>query len=148
LANSTRIFIFHVGNILFGVPVEEVIQVARPTELTPFRKPPKNMLGTFVVRDKNIPLFDLPGYFGLARTGTSLNSVICDIRGQLVGFLADNLSGVASVPTNLPLLDKDVFKTKNPVRIAHVQNQLVQVLSLKNLIAPATITALKRVLTT
>ncbi len=122
------------------------MQVARPTELTPIKKSLKNMLGTFVVRDKSIPLFDLPGYFGLARTGTRLNSVICDIKGQLVGFLADNLSGVASVPDNLPVLDQNIFKTRHPVHIAHLQNRVVQVISLKNLIAPATITALKKVL--
>ncbi len=143
--NNPQIFIFKIENILFGVKVDEIVEVVRPGEIIPEKKPKNFILGTFSLRNQKIPVFDLPSYLGLKKTNAKNNIIVSKIKDLILGFLVDEFRGVANEPEKKMVLDKDIFKIKSPVPVCHIDGQLIQIISFVNLLPPSKINSLKKI---
>ncbi len=144
MANNHKIFIFKIGNIPFGVYINEVVEVIRPKEVCNIKKAKKYILGSFISREKRIILFDLPNYFGLKRNSQKINVIVSNIKDLLVGFLVDNFYGVSSAPAETVTLPEDIFKLKKSIKVGYIQGQLVQIISFKNIITQTRLVELKK----
>ena len=141
---SQKIFIFKIEGISFGVPIDEVVEVVRPKEIAPINKTKKFIIGTVPSREKQIVIFDLPTYLGLKRISPKMNIIISNIKDIIIGFLVDEFRGVATVPENITPLPEEIFKSTKLTGVANIQNELVQILSFKNLLPSARLAALKK----
>lgn len=144
MLNLPKIFLFKIAGISFGLPIDEVVEVIRPKEVIPDRKPKPFILGTIVSREKQIYLFDLPAYLGFERSTSKMNTIISRVKDLTIGFLVDQFLGVAPAPEEISPLPEDIFKGVKLAGVATIQNELIQIMSFKNLITPSRLTALRK----
>jgi len=87
---------FFLENEKYGVPVSQVMEVLRYTEITPVPGAPEAVMGIINLRGNVVTVLDTRRKFGLPRKepDDSTRIVVTTIDGQIIGILVDNVSDV------------------------------------------------------
>lgn len=94
------LLVFRVGGEEYGVRVEHLSEVIRPSALTAVPRAPHYVLGIYSLRGAIVPIFDLRRRLGLPETPSSKTAriVVTKSASGLNGFLVDGIVGVQHVP--------------------------------------------------
>lgn len=94
------LLVFRVGGEEYGVRVEHLSEVIRPSALTAVPRAPHYVLGIYSLRGAIVPIFDLKRRLGLPETQASKTAriVVTKSASGLNGFLVDEIIGVQHVP--------------------------------------------------
>ncbi|NDY41834.1 chemotaxis protein CheW [Dissulfurirhabdus thermomarina] len=95
---------FHFGRHLFGLPIDEVIEINRALEITPVPLGPPYVAGVVNLRGQILTAIHLARRVGLAdaeeERGTYNNVIIGD-RDEPVSLLVEEIGDVMSIPALL-----------------------------------------------
>ena len=86
-----------VGDEQYALPIGDVVEVARLSELTPVPGAPSAVLGVHNLRGQVVPVVDLGAIVGMPRSDARAAVVIVDDAGDLAGLAVDALLDVAAV---------------------------------------------------
>jgi purine-binding chemotaxis protein CheW len=86
----------------YALPIRDVIEVARLSELTPVPGAPSAVLGVHNLRGQLVPVIDLGAVVGMARSDARSAVVIVDDASDLAGLAVDALLDVAAVDADAP----------------------------------------------
>ncbi|MBI1864503.1 MAG: chemotaxis protein CheW [Nitrospirae bacterium] len=94
------LLVFRVGGEEYGVRVEHLSEVIRPSVLTAVPRAPRYILGIHSLRGTIVPIFDLRRRLGLPDTPAAKTAriVVTKLASGLNGFLVDGIVGVQHVP--------------------------------------------------
>lgn len=94
------LLVFRVGGEEYGVRVEHLSEVIRPSALTAVPRAPHYVLGIYSLRGAIVPIFDLKRRLGLPETQASKTAriVVTKSASGLNGFIVDGIVGVQHVP--------------------------------------------------
>ncbi|OGW63389.1 MAG: hypothetical protein A2V83_08025 [Nitrospirae bacterium RBG_16_64_22] len=94
------LLVFRVGGEEYGVRVEHLSEVIRPSALTGVPRAPRHVLGIYSLRGAIVPIFDLRRRLGLLETPAPKTAriVVTKSASGLNGFLVDSIVGVQHVP--------------------------------------------------
>ncbi len=94
------LLVFRVGGEEYGVRVEHLSEVIRPSVLTGVPRAPSHILGIYSLRGTIVPIFDLKRRLGLPETPAQKTAriVVTKSASGLNGFLVDGIVGVQHVP--------------------------------------------------
>jgi purine-binding chemotaxis protein CheW len=87
-----------VGVELYAVPVEHVLEVAELGDVTPVPGAPPAVLGVWNLRGQILPVLDLGGLLGLARSIEPRRLVVVEAAGRRAGLAVDEVRDVAVLP--------------------------------------------------
>lgn len=98
MSNSTFLTVFNLDNGQYALYLSAVERVVRAVEITPLPKGPEVVSGVVNVRGDIVPVFNVRKRFGLREKEMELSDmlVIARTSKQLVGLMADSVSGVVS----------------------------------------------------
>ncbi|HFC53742.1 MAG TPA: chemotaxis protein CheW [Gammaproteobacteria bacterium] len=87
---------FFLENEKYGVPVSQVMEVLRFTEITPVPGAPDSVMGIINLRGNVVTVLDTRKKFGLPpkETDDSTRIVVINIEDDVIGILVDNVSDV------------------------------------------------------
>ncbi len=87
---------FFLADEKYGVPVSQVMEVLRFTEITPVPGAPDSVMGIINLRGNVVTVLDTRKKFGLPprETDDSTRIVVINIEDDVIGILVDNVSDV------------------------------------------------------
>jgi purine-binding chemotaxis protein CheW len=88
----------HVGGEQYGVPVEDVLEVADAGDIVPVPGSGAALLGVRNLRGQVLPVVDLAAVLGLPRTAMPGRVVVVADGGRAAGLGVDSVKGVESLP--------------------------------------------------
>jgi purine-binding chemotaxis protein CheW len=86
--------IINVGQISFGVDVEQIIEIVSSAQVERSSQLPSFVEGTINFRKENLPVIDLARRFGLTEPNNELPIITVEMKGKMVGI---RVSSVAEV---------------------------------------------------
>lgn len=91
-----QLVVFSLAEEAFGVPVDQVREIIRFTEITKIPKAPPSVLGVLNLRGHIIPVISLRERFGFVplEVDSATRIVVAEVQGQTVGFVVDTVAEV------------------------------------------------------
>jgi chemotaxis signal transduction protein len=86
-----------VGNEMYAMPVENVLEVAELGNLATVPGSRPEALGVRNLRGQILPVFDLAALFGVTRTNVPQKMVVAESGGRRAGFAIDEVSDVGEL---------------------------------------------------
>jgi len=111
-ARPGKYLTFVLGGESYGIGIQQVREIIRPTAITPIPQMPAHIKGVINLRGKIIPVLDLRAKFGLAATTCHDRSCIVVVQVKATG-LPDALAGllVDAVDEVIHLAEQDIEPT-------------------------------------
>ena len=100
-SDTVQFATFYFGQHLFGLPIEEIIEINRTLEVTPVPLAPDYVAGVVNLRGQILTAINLGKRIGLSgRTdgGDGYNNVITGNREEPISLLVEGIGDVMSVP--------------------------------------------------
>lgn len=95
---TDQIMVFTVGEKLFAVNLDEVLEIMRSTEVTPLQKSHPIVEGVFKLRDQVVTIIDTAMYFDLMRMDLERDVFICTMYDERsFAFHVDSVEGMERV---------------------------------------------------
>lgn len=117
---SLQFATFYVGELLLGLPINQVQEINRHLEITPVPHANPSIRGVINLRGDVVSVIDLPHVLGLpaVQVSKSTRNVIIHHQGQLVGLLVDDVADILSIveseiltpPANVKGVDGSYFR--------------------------------------
>jgi purine-binding chemotaxis protein CheW len=126
----------------FGIPITQVREVIRVTEVTRVPQAPPHVRGVANLRGRILAVVELRARLGLPPAELSPRSriVVVDIRGRVLGLLVDSVSQVTKVPETAVAPPPEEVRTAEAdyvTGVARWQSRLIILLDLDKALAPA-----------
>ncbi len=135
---------FEISDIGFAIPIYEVKEIARPKTILPRNKIAKQLVGFFKLRNKRIPIYNLPKFLKII-SDDKFEVIISEINRKQIGFKVDRVFGIIAIEELVPFPEfvkpKDYFKG-----IIREGDSLIQVLSFRKLISGQRLRMIKKYL--
>ena len=98
-AGTTSDFVtFHIGDQLFGVPIDEVQDVFKPQRLTPVPLSHPDVAGVLNLRGRIVTMIDCRSHLGMERRSfEDVMAVGVEKAGESYGLLIDRIGDVLSL---------------------------------------------------
>ncbi len=133
--NDTEIIVFRVGEVIVGLPINEVREIFKPPEFTPVHTRYDYVKGVINLRGNIVTIIDLNWRMGLSEPTLGGHIVLVEFRHELIGLLVDKIEDSVfgrsenffQVPGNINGADADFFKA-----IYRRDDDLVAMLDLEN----------------
>ena len=99
VAGERKILTFTLGDQLFGIDMEPLIEIREWDEPTPLPKVPSYVRGVMNLRGAVLPIVDLSDRLGWQPTALHARSciVVVDLNGQAAGFLVDQVADIVPI---------------------------------------------------
>lgn len=91
-----------VGAEHYALPVEAVLEVARPARLTPVPGAPAHVVGVMNLRGEVLPVVDLAALAGLRPPGDATVIAVVESGGARAGLAVDAVVDVGELPEPSP----------------------------------------------
>lgn len=132
---------FALGREEFGMPVTQVREVIRVTDITRVPHAPAHVRGVANLRGRILAVVDLRSRFGLPAADPTPRAriVVVDLRGRVLGLLVDAVSQVTKVPeTSVVPAPEDVrtVEADYVTGVARWQSRLIILLDLEKALTP------------
>lgn len=91
---------FNIAGEDYGVPIDQVREIIRFTDVTKVPRVPKGVLGVINLRDQIIPVVSLRERFGfpVREPDNATRIVVSEVAGQTAGFVVDAVTEVLRLP--------------------------------------------------
>lgn len=134
------LLVFRVGGEEYGVRVEHLSEVIRPSALTGVPRAPRHILGIYSLRGTIVPIIDLRRRLGLSETPVPKTARIVVTKSAvgLNGFLVDSIVGVQHVPIGNTGAVPDTVPEEGAVfleGIARLDEKIVILLDVERVVA-------------
>ncbi|WP_170291868.1 chemotaxis protein CheW [Heliobacterium mobile] len=98
-----QIVTFSLGRESYGIPIERVREIIRPTPITLIPHTPPYVLGLLNLRGNVIPVIDLRLRLHITPEGEAKNNriIVVEIEGVVVGMMVDSVSSVMTVQEDM-----------------------------------------------
>jgi purine-binding chemotaxis protein CheW len=101
MAQEIQLVIFKLAGAEYGLPIHQVKEINRLTDITKLPQTPWFMEGIINLRGKVIPVVDLRKRFGLSVTNTDeTRIIIVDVEHHTVGVIVDDVAEVLRLSTD------------------------------------------------
>lgn len=99
VAGERKILTFTLGDQVFGIDMEPLIEIREWDEPTPLPKVPAYIRGVMNLRGAVLPIVDLSERLGWQATNVHARSciVVVDLDGQAAGFLVDQVADIVPI---------------------------------------------------
>jgi purine-binding chemotaxis protein CheW len=122
---------FCVGDILLGIPIDQVEEINRQLDPTPVPHVPDYVRGVINLRGDVVTVVDLRTVLGMGRTelGRQTRNIIVGFQGERIGLMVDRVADVVRVsndqyepqPANVGVADgrffQGVYKLENDLMV-------------------------------
>lgn len=98
-----------VGNEVYAMPVEHVLEIAELGEVTPVPGSQSAILGVRNLRGQILPIVDLATVFGIAGSGNPQRVLVAEANGQRAGFAIDDVSDIEQLPDTVDETESDLL---------------------------------------
>lgn len=121
----------------FGVPILDVQEIIRMTEITPVPQAPGFVEGVINLRGQIIPVVDLRKRFGLQANDQDSNTriVVIEVHSNVLGLIVDSVSEVLRIPHDTvappPALVANSIGAEYIKGISHYQDEMIILIDLK-----------------
>ncbi len=136
---AIQLVVARIFNEHYGIPIVQVQEIIKPTEITPVPKMPAFLEGVINLRGKIVPVVDLYKHFKLGEKQVSdaTRIIVSSVGDQPVGLIVDSVSEVIrvaadrieAIPKSICTLDSAFVRG-----VAKMDGQLVIVLNLEMII--------------
>lgn len=138
-SETEKFIFFSIGDVQFGVPIREVLEVLENVDVTPLFKTVPALRGVINVRGRVIACLDISSYIGMQMRSLNENTkfVILQNQGQEIALCVDSVSkmkeiGKSMIQTNEGLLTGQISEYASG--ILQMQKQTLLMISAENLI--------------
>jgi purine-binding chemotaxis protein CheW len=101
MAQEIQLVVFKLAGAEYGLPIHQVQEINRLTDITKLPQTPWFMEGVINLRGKVIPVVDLRKRFGLSVTNTDeTRIIIVDVEHHTVGVIVDDVAEVLRLSTD------------------------------------------------
>lgn len=134
-----KFIFFTIGEVNFGVPIKEVLEVLENLDVTPLFKVVPVLRGLINLRGKVIPCMDISTYLGLSARSLNENTkfVILQSGGAEIALCVDSVSKMKEVDNALIQSNEGVLTgpiSEYATGILQLQKQTLLMISAKNLV--------------
>ncbi len=100
-SGELQLVVFKLNSEEYGVPVQNVQEIIRMTEITTIPKTPAHVTGVINRRGDIIPIVDLKNFFELGSSETDEDSriVVVEVGQEILGVIVDHVSEVLRLST-------------------------------------------------
>ncbi|WP_456431136.1 chemotaxis protein CheW [Thermosulfuriphilus sp.] len=126
---------FFFGPHMFGLPVEEVIEINKDLEVTPVPLAPPYVAGIINLRGQILTAINLAKRVGLKyelKDGANYHNVICGTRDEPVSLQVERIGDVINVPTHLiepPPADIEGLDVRYVKNVSKLPDRLLVILN-------------------
>lgn len=101
-SEEIQLVIFKLGDEEYGIPVHNVQEIIRMTEVTKIPKTPKHVSGVINRRGDIIPIVDLKQFFELPRSEQDDDTriIVVEVGNEVLGIVVDHVSEVLRLSTD------------------------------------------------
>ncbi len=102
-ADTIQFSTFYFGKHLFGLPIEEIIEINRALDVTPVPLAPKYVAGVVNLRGQILTAIHLGKRIGLAehsKDDSGYNNVITGNREEPISLIVQRIGDVMAIPKN------------------------------------------------
>jgi purine-binding chemotaxis protein CheW len=133
---------FALGREEFGIPVTQVREVIRVSEITRVPQAPPHVRGVANLRGRILAVVDLRSRLGLAAAEPTARSriVVVEVRERVLGLLVDAVSQVTKVPETSVVPAPDEVVSTDALYLTGVarwQTRLIILLDLDKALSPS-----------
>jgi len=134
-----KFIFFTIGEIHFGVPIKEVMEVLENLDVTPLFKVVPVLRGLINLRGKVVPCMDISIYLGLAARSLNENTkfVMLQSGGSEIALCVDSVSKMKEIDNALIQTNEGVLNgpiSEYATGILQLQKQTLLMISAKNLV--------------
>lgn len=133
---SERYLTFKLGEQLFGLPIEDVVQIIGIQKITPIPDLPAYMKGIIHLRGDMIPVIDVSQKFNRSEITYQERTciIVVSVEGILFGLIVEEVDEVADIPLgNVSIPPKIASDNQYLVGIGMLQNKLILLLNTSQL---------------
>jgi len=140
LSSEKQYVVFLVGQEHYGVPIEDIREINRLSNITKIPRAPEFVEGIMNLRGEVLPIIDLRKKFGIEKieTDDSTRIIVTDIANNRTGFIVDYVEGVEKIPddsiTELPA-SMNLGKATRFVKSVAKMEKLILVLEIENVLS-------------
>jgi purine-binding chemotaxis protein CheW len=102
--------IFTIGDELFGMGIERVVEILKIQKIFTIPGLPEFLSGVMSVRGNIIPVIDLRRRFGLTSSGNKERIIIVRYGREKIGFLVDEIKEILSLSSEEIKTPPSIFK--------------------------------------
>ncbi len=132
-----QIMVFTVGEKLFAVNLDEVLEIMRSTEVTPLQKSHPIVEGVFKLRDQVVTIVDTAMYFDLMRMDLERDIFICTMYDdRSFAFHVDSVEGMEKVERNsIKEPDQVIYGGEGVVTgIVEIDGKLITIINFRKIL--------------
>ncbi len=136
-----QLVVFNLGDKEFGLEITSVVEVSRMLEVTRIPQAPGFIEGVINLRGEIVPVIDLAGEFGTAKTreyAKDSRIIVAESGGETAGLVVDKVPEVLRIleKDNLPAPEMIQKKLKNDYLkgVAKIGNRLIVVLDIDRIL--------------
>lgn len=136
--SSQQYVVFRLDQGMYALRVENVVEVLRMVAITTVPKAPAWLSGVINLRGRVVPVIDLRARIGLPVMAPGLTNpiLIVDVKGRIVGLIADGIEEVASLPASaITRLAELTMRARPVAAIARLNDRLILIFDLPRLTA-------------
>ncbi|HNK56244.1 MAG TPA: chemotaxis protein CheW, partial [Leptospiraceae bacterium] len=134
-----KFIFFTIGEVNFGVPIREVLEVLENLDVTPLFKVVPTLRGLINLRGKVVPCMDISGYLGLPARSLNENTkfVLLQSGGSEIALCVDSVSKMKEIDNALIQNNEGILNgpiSEYATGVLQLQKQTLLMISAKNLI--------------
>jgi len=121
--SSVDLLLFHIGDMRFCVEVAQVCKVFPLVALQQLPDAPDYLAGLMNLHGENVPVVDLTHRLNLPYRHYKVSAciILCEIAGESVGFIADDIDQIESLDQHAVQL-QTLFHCKKPPLLGMVES--------------------------
>lgn len=133
--NEFEIVEFSIGQVNYGINVAKVREVVTRLPITEMPKTHPYVDGLFTLRDKVMPLVNLPRCLDIKSGETARNIIVTEINGYHMGFLVDNVSRIHRISWKSMEPTPNVSENSLVVGIIKMNDKVVMLLDFERIMS-------------
>lgn len=141
-----QMVVFRLGEVLFGLNIEEVREIIKSLKTTRIPETEQWMEGVVELRQKVIPIIDLRKLFGFSNGKTEeKRTVVVEVNDTLVGLNVDSVEGISQLSPDSISRPPEMISKEYIKGITRIDEQLIILLDIANLLSAEQIEDIKTV---
>ncbi len=129
--------LFSLADKSFGIPIEKIIEVVQPSQITPVPASPPHLKGISNLRGNTLPIVDLRSYYNISHEDEEdVSIIVLSIQEQQIGLVVNQVKSIAHLD-----MDKveqnpwdDILDNDQGSQIVHYDGELVRIFDIDQII--------------
>ncbi len=134
-----QVVTFYIGNELYGIDIQKVLEIIKPSDITPIPNTPEYIEGVTNLRGRVIPIINLRNKFDMEKIENDKDVlvIVVETDHSIVGFMVDQLANVEKIPQELIESNPEIKSGRHSKYIkcvGNLQDKVIIVLDYNELI--------------